>query len=621
MSALNQKNLQPLGILAKDEKIFFFFRENQPACAGRQKKGQFEINVSQDGFAFRDYHDQAYLRDNNRKTVDLSQCRDFRIFKVNKRYFLTYKIRRRNKVSLYLAFSSDLVRWKTTTKVSDRSQTAIIVPDYQYKGKHVMYLADNCLRIGFSSDLQKWQIAKLSLLTPKVGLRMKIANLYLTKKGICLIYYLYKNNDWSYSYQIRAVFFNKNNPYQLLTHSEKILFKCTKKMPSSTSGVDIVSAGGIKPLGLVKFQARLFSYWQTKSGEIFALIHPFPDVPTTLVKQSIGFPFLNRFIENPILRPVLNHFWESKAVFNPAAVYEAGRVHLLYRAIGDKDVSVLGYASSVDGVHFDQKGKSPAFVPTEPFENGKGKFCSLSYFSGGGGGCEDPRLTKIGDRFYMTYVAYDGCRPPRIALTSIKVDDFLNQRWSWKKPVLISRPDVVDKNACILPEKAKGKYVIFHRIFPNILIDFVDSLDFDGKTWLQGEYIIKPRKHFWDSRKIGIGPTPIKTSDGWLALYHGVGEQDSSRYKMGAMLLDISDPTRVLLRSRSPILEPSEYYENEGFKYGVVYPCGATLIKNNLFVYYGGADTVICGAFSPLNEFMDELKNVDTPRLKAITIN
>ena len=118
-----------------------------------------------------------------------------------------------------------------------------------------------------------------------------------------------------------------------------------------------------------------------------------------------------------------------------------------------------------------------------------------------------------------------------------------------------------------------------------------------------------------------MGPTPIKTPDGWLALYHGVGDQDASRYKVGAMLLDISDPTRVLLRSRNPILEPNECYENEGFKYGVVYPCGATVIDNNLMVYYGGADTVICGAQSPLNEFMDELKNVETPRLKAITIN
>ena len=94
------------------------------------------------------------------------------------------------------------------------------------------------------------------------------------------------------------------------------------------------------------------------------------------------------------------------------------------------------------------------------------------------GGCEDPRLTRIGEQVYMTYVAYDGHSHPRVALSSIHIDDFLNKKWNWKKPVLISPPYIVDKNACILPEKINGKYVIFHRVFPNILIDFVDDLRF-----------------------------------------------------------------------------------------------------------------------------------------------
>jgi predicted GH43/DUF377 family glycosyl hydrolase len=154
-----------------------------------------------------------------------------------------------------------------------------------------------------------------------------------------------------------------------------------------------------------------------------------------------------------------------------------------------------------------------------------------------------------------------------------------------------------------------------HRIYPDILIDFVDSLDFDGQTWLEGKYKISPRREFWDSRKIGAGAPPIKTKDGWLLIYQSVGEQDSGKYKIGAMLLDLKDPTKVLYRSQSPILEPEEKYENEGFKAGVIYPCGAVVIDNTLYVYYGGADSYVCVATANLTEFLKELKYSEVAKL------
>jgi len=335
-------------------------------------------------------------------------------------------------------------------------------------------------------------------------------------------------------------------------------------------------------------------------------------------KKIIDIPLvLERAKENPILRPNPANWWEAKSVFNPAALYEDGKVHILYRTISDTDVSYLGYASSIDGVHIDERLNKPAYVPREPFEGmqpaySPGTGTSGLYVSGGGGmgGCEDPRITRIDDRIYMTYVAYDGRNPPRVALTSIDYNDFLKRKWNWKKPVLISPPHIVDKNACILPEKINGKYVIFHRVFPNILIDFVDDLDFDGKTrWLTGQYEIPVRalSSQWDSRKVGCGPPPLKTKDGWLLIYHAVGCRGDYYYKMGAMLLDLKDPTKVLARSRNPILEPVASYENEGWKGGVAYPCGAAIIKDRLFVYYGGADTVVCVASVKVNGFLAEL--------------
>ena len=332
---------------------------------------------------------------------------------------------------------------------------------------------------------------------------------------------------------------------------------------------------------------------------------------------QVSPPFkLVRAAENPIIAPRPEQPWEWHATFNAAAIYEAGKVHLLYLAIGAGNISLLGYAASRDGIHVEERLDHPVYVPMQAFEItaprlelGGQRFPRRAYMSGGGwGGCEDPRLTRIGDTIYMTYVAFNGFDPPRVALTSIKAEDFLAKRWNWAPSVVISPPGVVDKNACILPEKVRGKYVIFHRVFPDILIDFVDSLEFPEGTYLKGQYSITPRSDCWDSRKVGAGPPPIKTDEGWLLICHAVDDREGCRYLVGAMLLDLEAPTKVLHRCPEPILEPLAPYENEGHKAGVVYPCGAAVIDDRLFVYYGGADKFVCVAYHSLKELVEYLK-------------
>jgi predicted GH43/DUF377 family glycosyl hydrolase len=329
-------------------------------------------------------------------------------------------------------------------------------------------------------------------------------------------------------------------------------------------------------------------------------------------------PVLLRYEGNPLLKPIPHHSWESKATFNPAALYLGRRVHIVYRAIGDSDISTLGYASSVDGFCIHERLNQPIYVPREPFEGTSFSFSdevepATDYVSGGGdfGGCEDPRLTRIGNRIYMTYVAYDGHSPPRVALSSISVSDFLNKRWRWRKPVLISEPGIINKNACIFPEKIKGKFVIFHRVFPDILVDYVDDLDFDGKTrWLEARDTIRPRKYFWDSLKVGAGAPPIKTDMGWLFIYQAVDDLDPLyHYKIGAMLLDLENPARVLARATVPVLEPRASYEFNGWKSGVLYPCGAVAFMGRLMVYYGAADKVACVATAKLKLFIEKLQH------------
>lgn len=190
---------------------------------------------------------------------------------------------------------------------------------------------------------------------------------------------------------------------------------------------------------------------------------------------------LTRFDGNPIIVPIREHSWESLGTFNPAAIYEKNRVHIMYRAMGADNTSVMGYAVSRDGLRIDERLGAPIYTPREPFEQ--------KLVPGGNSGCEDPRLTRIGDAIYMCYTAFDGKDPPRVAFTSISVDDFLKRNWRWAKPVLISPPGLDDKDAVLFPKKVKGKYWFLHRLGSDIWIDAVPDLNFDGMTrFLGGKY-------------------------------------------------------------------------------------------------------------------------------------
>jgi predicted GH43/DUF377 family glycosyl hydrolase len=342
-----------------------------------------------------------------------------------------------------------------------------------------------------------------------------------------------------------------------------------------------------------------------ESGYVFAKIRQY-----IKHKHKTEVKCLERVESNPVLTPIDDNSWESWQTFNPAAFYAKGKVHLLYRALGNDGISRLGYATSKDGIHIDYRCEESiyTFYRNEEVLKTGPSYHSLPYISGGGwGGCEDPRVTLIGDTLYMLFVAFDGT-PPRLAITSIKLEDFLNHRWDkWKDARIISRPGIIDKSGVVLPEKVNGKYVIMHRVFPNILVDFVDSLDFAEGEYLKEEFSINIREDNWDSRKIGAGAPPIKTKYGWLLVYYAVDDKDDDKYKMGAMLLDLNDPVKVLYRTDEPMLTPDEWYENKGHKRGVLYPCGAAVIDGELFVYYGGADTVVCVAHANLEEFLQEL--------------
>lgn len=325
---------------------------------------------------------------------------------------------------------------------------------------------------------------------------------------------------------------------------------------------------------------------------------------------------LKRVLRNPIIKANKNNAWESQYVLNTAALYFDGIVHFLYRAIGDSGLSVLGYAASNDGIQIDKRLNKPVYICNGAVPSHD--TIHYPYSSGGSfSGCEDPRLTKIDDRIYMTYTAFNANKyPPGVAFTSITLKDFLNEQWIWRKPIRLSRAGEMHKNWVIFPEKINGKFAILHSISPSILINYFESLDLNYDVHIKSHYQASGRIDYWDFWVRGVGPPPIKTEEGWLVLYHAMDKEDPDKYKLGAMILDEKDPTKILYRSRKPLLEPKARYENQGYKPGVIYCCGAVVIDKKLYVYYGAADTAICAAITELESLLSYIKNPKKELLK-----
>jgi predicted GH43/DUF377 family glycosyl hydrolase len=303
-------------------------------------------------------------------------------------------------------------------------------------------------------------------------------------------------------------------------------------------------------------------------------------------------PKLIRSNTNPIIAPRPNQDWEAYGTFNPGAVRAAGAIHLLYRAVDANGISRLGYARSLEGTEITDRSSIPVLEPSADWEEL---------------GCEDPRITPFDGSFYVTYTAYSW-RGPRIALAS--TTDFVK----FEKHGLVG-PDLNDKDCVLFPDRINGRIAILHRLESRVQIAYFqdfEALMNSGEFWEDyvkhfDDYDIIRPKYPWEELKVGIGPPPIKTKRGWLVIYHGVSTERV--YRAGAVLLDFDNPTKVLARTKNPILEPEMEFEKHGVVPNVVFPDGATIQNGTLLTYYGGADKVCCAASAPIGEFLDELES------------
>lgn len=376
-------------------------------------------------------------------------------------------------------------------------------------------------------------------------------------------------------------------------------------------------------LFFIHIVALLFSFFVTGAMLGAAFSTPFRERLAELLR--LKKLLLTRSLFNPILKPGTN-VWTAEAVLNPAAAVLGGRTHLIYRAIGMDGVSRLGYASSADGIIFDERLPYPIYAARNPGGTPvhERRYSPVMYPSGGSwGGCEDPRMVVIDGRVYVTFNTFLNWNMS-VSVIWMGEEDFLAKRFDrWEGPYVIAN-SAREKNWMLFPEKISGRLAVLIGIIDQddsrVHVEYTDDLT----TLSQATFkTIDPQKVpnksiAWHIHVRSAGPPPIKTDKGWLVLYHAHDAVEPSRYKLGAMLLDLVDPTKILCRSAGPVLSPDEHYENAG-KPGIVYACGAVVRNGTLFVYYGGADKVVCVATAPLDTFLKALVMGNPPSLAAMT--
>lgn len=214
-------------------------------------------------------------------------------------------------------------------------------------------------------------------------------------------------------------------------------------------------------------------------------------------------------------------------------------------------------------------------------------------------GIEDPRVTCLDGEYLITYVA--------VSRRGINTCLLTTRDWQhFERRGVIFVAD--NKDACIFPATFGGRYAALHRPTESMFAPRCIWLAFSDDLVYWGDHavLIEPRPGRWDSERIGPGPPPIRTERGWLDLYHA---SDGSNYCLGAVLLDLHDPTQVIGRSDEPLMCPQADYEQKGFYGNVVFANGQIERPDGtLWVYYGAADSVTAGAQLSISDILASIR-------------
>jgi predicted GH43/DUF377 family glycosyl hydrolase len=303
-------------------------------------------------------------------------------------------------------------------------------------------------------------------------------------------------------------------------------------------------------------------------------------------QDSANLPFgeWHRASETPVISPQ-GDGWESAGTFNPSVVLRDGKVIMLYRAQDKNGTSRLGYAESVDGIHFTRR-REPVLSPEEDYEKD--------------GGVEDPRLVQFGDTYYLTYTGYNK-KDAQLCLATSK--DLIH--WERKGVILPAYKGRWNvrwtKSGAIVPEKIAGKYWMYYLgTTPdnNDQMGLASSTDLLHWTDATDGPVLPARAGKFDSRVVEPGPAPILTAAGIVLVYNGA--DDKLIYRTGVVTFDRDDPRRVISRTEDGIFSPEKQWEKVGQVPNVVFVEGMVRQKNRYLFYYGGADTHVGVAEAPI---------------------
>jgi predicted GH43/DUF377 family glycosyl hydrolase len=298
-----------------------------------------------------------------------------------------------------------------------------------------------------------------------------------------------------------------------------------------------------------------------------------------------------RYQGNPVLTPA-QWPYSANAVFNPGATKYNGETLLLVRVEDMRGFSHLTIARSKDGKTDWRIAPTPTLKPSVRYKEERW-------------GLEDPRIVWLEDqkKYAITYVSFS-TGGPLVSLVLTK--DFQ----TFTRLGALLPPE--DKDASLFPRLINGRFALIHRPIirgeAHIWICFSPDL----KHWGDHRMLIPVRPGWWDSHRVGLGPPPIETPEGWLVIYHGVRMTSSgSLYRIGLVLLDLEQPWRVVRRSDDWIFAPQESYERVGDVPGVVFPSGAIVDPeaNELRLYYGAADTTVGLATADMDQLIEYIKS------------
>jgi predicted GH43/DUF377 family glycosyl hydrolase len=303
----------------------------------------------------------------------------------------------------------------------------------------------------------------------------------------------------------------------------------------------------------------------------------------------------HRHPANPVL--TADQFpYPINSVFNPGAALHDGATVLVCRVEDRRGISHLTVARSLDGRTGWQVDPKP-LIADDPVD-------ATSCW-----GVEDPRVCYVEELggYAITYTAY-GPSGPCVALA-------VTQDFRSVEPYGVIMPPE-DKNASLLPRKINDMYVLFHRPVSMLSAraDVWLSRSADLRSWTASEPVLQSRSGpWWDATRIGLGPPAIETPHGWLAVYHGVKQMVSTAiYRVGLVLLDLNDPSKVLRRTPSWVLGPDAPYERVGDVPNVVFPTGLVhdVAADELRLYYGAADSTIALASASYSDVVEYLVNL-----------